>query len=225
MKTLEKQLNYTFQQPALLETALTHSSFANENGVDSYERLEFLGDSILGMLVADFLFHHPSKLSEGELTRTRSSLVREESLVVVADRLGLKPMIRLGRGEQTHGARPSICADVVEAILAAIFLDGGMEPAQKMVTHFFLKDYKEETNRSTDYKTSFQEQVQKVKGSVISYALVKEEGPDHQKQFTVAVSVNQQELSQGEGKSKKEAEQQAAKVALELWKNKKPLKS
>ncbi len=218
MTPLETKLNYTFKDPKLLQTALTHSSFANENAVESYERLEFLGDSILGMVVAEFLFHHKPKLSEGVLTRTRSNLVREEALVLVADHLELGAVIRLGKGEIAQGARPSIRADVVEAILAGIFLDGGMEPAKTMVHHFVLKDFTPQISRTVDYKTALQEWVQRTSGTVIAYQLLEEKGPDHMKEFTIQVEVNGQPQGEGTGRSKKEAEQNAAKSALEKLK-------
>lgn len=214
MEQLQQRLAYTFRDKTLLETALTHSSYANENGTESYERLEFLGDSILGMVVADFLYSHSAKLSEGVLTRTRSNLVREESLVLVAEQLELAPAIRLGKGELSQGPRPSIRADVVEAILAGIFLDGGMKPAEAMVHRFVLSHFTPQISRTVDYKTALQEQVQRISGSVIAYQLLEEEGPDHAKEFTVAVTVNGQEKGRGRGKSKKEAEQQAAQSAM-----------
>ncbi len=224
MSTLEDRLAYKFQNKNLLETALTHSSYANENGVSSYERLEFLGDSILGMIVADFLYRHPSTLSEGELTRTRSVLVREESLVKMAEKLGVKSCIRLGKGEISQGPRPSICADVVEAIIAGISLDGGLARARELVHRHLLAEYTPDTTRSMDYKSILQEKVQRVKGNTITYALVKQIGPDHQREFTIHALINDTFYGEGIGKSKKEAEQQAAKAAITNWNHKKKKK-
>lgn len=213
MGKLEVRLGYQFQNPTLLKNALTHSSFANEHNIPSYERLEFLGDSILGMFVAEFLYQNYPKLSEGELTRTRAALVCEEALVSVAADLKLGTEIYLGKGEIARGARPSIRADVVEAILAAIYLDGGFEPAKKMVTTFILSKNPAQFSVIKDFKTALQELVQQKPNQILSYELLDEYGPDHQKEFQVAVLVNDQQKGTGVGKSKKEAEQQAAKTA------------
>lgn len=223
METLEAKLGYTFHDRKLLENALTHSSYANENHSPdgSNERLEFLGDSILGMVTADFLYREHPDLPEGELTRKRAALVREESLVEVADRLDLGAYLKLGRGEDHGGGRqrPSIRADAVEAVLAAVFLDGGLMEAKKIIQRFIL-DKEEEKVTSQDYKTALQEQVQRESGQVLSYRLTGESGPDHAKVFTVAVELNGKTVGQGEGRSKKEAEQLAAKAAMEALKEK-----
>lgn len=213
MGKLEKKLGYQFQNPALLKTALTHSSFANEKGIPSYERLEFMGDSILGMFVAEFLYENYPKLSEGELTRTRAALVCEDALVSVAEDLALGEEIFLGKGEIARGARPSIRADVVEAILAAIYLDGGFTPAKKMVTTFILSKKPSQFSGIKDFKTALQELVQEKPNQILSYQLLAERGPDHQKEFEVEVTINDTVMGQGVGRSKKEAEQQAAKAA------------
>lgn len=214
MSTLEEKIGYRFQEKERLMQALRHSSYANEIGEESYERLEFLGDSILGMIVAEFLFEKRPRLTEGELTRSRAALVCEESLVEVADRLGLGKEILLGRGEQARGARVSIRADVVEAILAAVYLDGGMVPAKQMVTQYILSKNPSDYSPNRDFKTALQEEVQKTPGGVVKYELVKDEGPDHAKIFFVEVFVGEKSMGEGTGKSKKEAEQQAAKIAL-----------
>lgn len=213
MGKLEEKLGYRFQNTKLLKLALTHSSYANEHGIQSYERLEFLGDSILGMFVADFLYQNYPKLSEGELTRTRASLVCEDALVAVAEDLSLSQEIYLGKGEIARGARPSICADVVEAILAAIYLDGGMDEAKAMVTAFILSKNPNQYSAIKDFKTALQELVQQKPNQLLSYQLLDQRGPDHQKEFEVAVAVNDEILGHGTGRSKKEAEQQAAKTA------------
>ena len=217
MTTLEEKLGYTFQSPELLENALTHSSCANESRgkLQSNERLEFLGDSILGMVVADHLYRNHPDLPEGELTRTRSALVCEESLVEVAQALGLGEYLKLGKGEEAGGGRhrPSIQADAVEAVLAAVYLDGGIGSARKLIQKFIL-DREAEKSASRDYKTALQELVQRESGQVLGYQLVGEEGPDHDKRFFVEVDLNGTPVGSGQGRSKKEAEQMAAKAAI-----------
>ena len=218
MTTLEEKLGYTFQNPALLENALTHSSCANESRgkLQSNERLEFLGDSILGMVVADHLYRNHPDLPEGELTRTRAALVCEESLVEVAAELDLGEYLRLGKGEEAGGGRhrPSIQADAVEAVLAAVYLDGGIGSARKIITRYILCREVEGLNSSRDYKTALQELVQRESGQVLKYRLTGEEGPDHDKRFFVEVDLNGAPLGSGKGHSKKEAEQMAAKAAI-----------
>ena len=221
MTTLEEKLGYTFQNTALLENALTHSSCANESRgkLQSNERLEFLGDSILGMVVADHLYRNHPDLPEGELTRTRAALVCEESLVEVAAELNLGEYLRLGKGEESGGGRhrPSIQADAVEAVLAAVYLDGGIGSARKIIQRFIL-DREEEKSASRDYKTALQELVQRESGQVLGYQLIGAEGPDHAKIFSVEVDLNGAPIGQGRGRSKKEAEQAAAKAAIEKLK-------
>jgi len=217
METLEAKLGYTFRDRSLLENALTHSSYANENHspMGSNERLEFLGDSILGMVTAAYLYREHPGLPEGDLTRTRAALVCEESLVEVADRLDLGAYLKLGRGEACGGGRerPSIRADAVEAVLAAVFLDGGLVEARRIIQRFILDQEKEKgTNR--DHKTALQELVQRQSGRVLAYRLIGESGPDHAKTFTVEVTLNGEAVGRGEGHSKKEAEQMAAKAAI-----------
>ena len=221
MKKLEEKLGYSFGNPALLENALTHSSYANENrakGETSNERLEFLGDSVLGMVVADYLFRSHPDMPEGELTRTRAALVCEDSLVEVAAQLELGSYLKLGRGEDAGGGRrrPSIQADAVEAVIAAVYLDGGIGSARKLITRFILTDNRREQGGPRDYKTALQELVQRESGQVLSYRLTGESGPDHAKVFAVEVELNGAPVGAGEGRSKKEAEQQAAREALEL---------
>ena len=218
MKTLEEKLGYVFQDSSLLEHALTHSSYANESRgrCTSNERLEFLGDSVLGMVVADYLYRTYPDLPEGELTRTRAALVCEESLVEVAKELDLGRCLRLGKGEEHGGGRerPSIQADAVEAVLAAVYLDGGIGSARKIVQRYILSR-SQQVNAPRDYKTALQELVQRQPGSEISYELVSESGPDHCRVFVMEVSVNGQVAGRGEGRSKKAAEQMAAKTAIE----------
>ena len=222
MEALEEKLGYRFNQRALLENALTHSSYANENkarGCQSNERLEFLGDSVLGMVTADYLFRTHPDLPEGDLTRTRAALVCEGSLVEVAQQLNLGSYLKLGKGEDAGGGRerPSIVADAVEAVIAAVYLDGGIGSARKIIQKFIL-DREEEKSASRDYKTALQELVQRESGQVLGYQLIGAEGPDHAKIFSVEVDLNGTPIGQGKGRSKKEAEQNAAKAAIEKLK-------
>ena len=218
MTTLEEKLGYEFRDPALLENALTHSSCANESRgrLQSNERLEFLGDSILGMVVADHLYRNHPDLPEGELTRTRAALVCEDSLVEVAEALRLGEYLHLGKGEEAGGGRkrPSIQADAVEAVLAAVYLDGGIGSARKIVQQYILCREVEGLTSPRDYKTALQELVQWESGQVLKYRLTGEEGPDHDKRFFVEVDLNGEVAGRGKGHSKKEAEQMAAKAAI-----------
>lgn len=220
MKTLETKLGYQFQNPKLLDHALTHSSYANEHhlgSISSNERLEFLGDSVLGMIVADHLYRTFPDLPEGDLTRIRANLVCEGSLVLVAKEWDLGRYLKLGKGENACGgrSRPSILADAVEAVLAAVFLDGGLAHDRDIIQRFLL-DRTEQVNRaSRDHKTYLQELVQRKSGQVLSYELIGESGPDHNKTFQMQVLLNGQPIGQGTGHSKKEAEQAAANAAIE----------
>ena len=219
MKQLQARLGYQFQNVALLEHALTHSSYANEHrsaGVTSNERLEFLGDSVLGMIVAEHLFATHPDMPEGELTRTRAALVCEESLHEVALNLGLGRCLRLGKGEAAGGgrSRPSILADATEATLAAAYLDGGFEPVRRIIQTFIL-DKEREKAVDRDYKTGLQEWVQRSPGQKVTYQLVDEIGPDHARIFVMEASVDGQVMGRGQGRTKKEAEQLSAKAALE----------
>ena len=221
MTALEERLGYSFRNRALLETALTHSSYANENrasGIVCNERLEFLGDSVLGVTVADFLYRHFPDMPEGRMTRLRAELVCEHSLHRVALELHLGDYLRLGKGEEHNGGRKraSILSDAVEAVIAAMYLDAGMETAAGFIHRCLLDDIRAiETPTFTDYKTSLQELVQRHSGQVLSYELVGEEGPDHAKTFRVQVCLNGDPIGRGIGRTKKEAEQAAAANALE----------
>ena len=221
MTALEERLGYSFRNRALLETALTHSSYANENrasGIVCNERLEFLGDSVLGVTVADFLYRHFPDMPEGRMTRLRAELVCEQSLHRVALELHLGDYLRLGKGEEHNGGRKraSILSDAVEAVIAAMYLDAGMETAAGFIHRCLLDDVRAiETPTFTDYKTSLQELVQRHSGQVLSYELVGEEGPDHAKTFRVQVCLNGAPIGRGIGRTKKEAEQAAAANALE----------
>lgn len=224
MHPLEEKLDYRFRDPELLERALTHSSYANERlggALESNERLEFLGDSILGQVTADHLYRSHPDLPEGDLTRMRAALVCETSLAQVAAGWGLGEYLRLGKGEELNGGRhrPSIQADAVEAILAALYLDGGIAQARRTIRTFILCK-EEETGEGQDYKTALQEFVQRTPGHTLKYQMVREEGPDHMKEFWMEVTLDGQQAGAGKGHSKKEAEQQAARVALEALQGK-----
>ena len=217
---LETAIGYRFQNITLLQNALSHSSYANErwhNGLKSNERLEFLGDSILGMLVADYLYRtFPDRL-EGELTRMRADMVCEKTLAKVANSLNLGKHLMLGRGEELGGGRnrDSILADAVESVIAACYLDGGMNAAKGFIDKFILVNVPVTKLQNTDYKTALQELVQQKKKQVLTYCLIGESGPDHDKQFRVELILNDKVVGVGEGTSKKRAEQAAAKAAME----------
>lgn len=221
MQKLEERIGYRFKDKNLLLTALTHSSYANEHaahGCESYERLEFLGDSILGAVTANYLYRHEPRLPEGRMTRLRAELVCEAALHKVALSLELGSYMRLGKGEENTGgrARTSILADMVEAIIAALYLDSGIDEARRFVMEKVLADVViTEDHRSADYKTELQELVQQKPNRHISYELVGESGPDHNKRFVFTVSINGTVAGEGEGRTKKEAEQMAARMALE----------
>ncbi len=221
MNVLQENLKYTFKDISLLENALTHSSYANEarNGVKSNERLEFLGDSVLSIIVSDYIFKEFSNIPEGELTKLRASLVCEKSLCTFSRELNLGVYLKLGKGEDKGGGRErdSILADAFEAVLAAIYLDGGMDVARSHVLRFVLPEL-EQTNDEVfkDYKTALQEIIQRNPEESVTYILTGESGPDHDKVFEVEVHLNSNIIGKGTGKSKKRAEQMAAKQALQL---------
>lgn len=219
MEQLQNNLGYHFKNPALLARALTHSSYANERHVDTgdNERLEFLGDSVLGFITAEYLFANHRDFPEGELTKLRAYAVCEKSLFSYAEEIGLGHYLKLGKGEERTGGRtrPSVLSDAFEAVIAAIYLDGGMDEAKKFVLRFVVP-YVEAKPTFKDYKTMLQEVVQKNQGETLEYVLVSETGPDHDKCFTVEVHLNSNVIGRGVGGSKKKAEQNAAKEALEL---------
>ena len=220
IKDLENAIGYQFKNITLLQNALSHSSYANERWHDSLksnERLEFLGDSILGMVTAEYLYRNFPERPEGELTRMRADMVCEQALAVVAERIGLGQHLLLGHGEEAGGGRnrESILADAVESVIAACFLDGGMDAARQFINTFVLTEVPVKKLRNADYKTALQELVQHKKNQVLSYALVGESGPDHDKQFRVEVSLNGRVVGEGIGSSKKRAEQAAAQAAVE----------
>ena len=219
METLEKKLGYSFSNRELLSEALNHSSYANEHrgaGISSNERLEFLGDSVLGFVTAEFLFKTYPRLPEGDLTRMRAALVCEQSLYEVARMLELGQYLKLGKGEEAGGGRErqSILADAVEAVFAAVYLDGGMEQIRSLI-HRVLLSRAPAAEERKDYKTTLQEIVQRKIGQQLTYHMVEESGPDHNKTFVFEVRLNGEPIGRGGGHSKKEAEQSAARDALE----------
>ena len=221
IKDLEKAIGYHFHNISVLQNALTHSSYANErwrNSLASNERLEFLGDSVLGMIVAEHLYRSFPNRPEGELTRMRADLVCEKTLAKVANQLKLGNYLLLGHGEELGGGRTreSILADAVESVIAASYLDGGMEAPLGFIRRFILCDIPVSKLHNTDYKTTLQELVQQKKNQVLDYVLTGEDGPDHDKEFWVDVLLNGKVVGQGTGRSKKRAEQDAARAALEV---------
>lgn len=220
MIELEKKLQYTFRDKSLLEHALRHSSYANESrarGVTSNERLEFLGDSVLGFVTAKYLYKHFPQMPEGRMTKLRAELVCENALHKVAQELDLGSYIRLGKGEELSGGRtrPSILADAVEATIAAMFLDGGMEIAEQFILSRVLTDLDHGVPVfNSDNKTCLQELIQQKSGQTLHYQVTGESGPDHCKQFNVSVYLNGRAVGSGVGRTKKEAEQAAAGDAL-----------
>lgn len=219
---LQKKINYYYKDIKLLNRALTHSSYANEHKkykVKYNERLEFLGDSVLSIVISDYIFNTYPHYPEGELTKLRAIVVCENSLATISKRIEIGQYLLLGKGEEATGGRErlSILADLFEALLGSIYLDGGLESAKK----FILDNFKDIINKAAtgrlflDYKTQLQELIQRNSKSKLEYRVIKEEGPDHNKVFHVEVKDNQNVLGKGSGKSKKEAEQNAAKIALE----------
>ncbi|MDR0986814.1 MAG: ribonuclease III [Ruminococcus sp.] len=223
-KDLETSIGYVFNDKNLATEALCHSSYVNEaeEKVRSYERLEFLGDSVLSVVVSKWIFDKYPKLSEGELSKLRTALVCEDTLCEFAKRINLSEMILFGQGEKKLGARGkhSIIADVFESVIAAIYLDSGMERVTEYILSFLPEDpaavYMDSIGVKTDYKTKFQEIIQKNPEEHIEYAIIAEDGPPHARTFTAAVMLNSNILSKGTGKTKKQAEQEAAKAALSL---------
>lgn len=222
MTDLQNKIGYQFKNPALLNEALTHSSYANEHKsqhIKYNERLEFLGDSVLSIVVSDYIYKNCPELPEGELTKLRASLVCEKSLYEFAKKIDLGNYLILSKGERNNGGadRPSILSDAFEALIAAIYIDGGIAPASKHILNFVIPAIKNSKKKKiNDYKTTLQEIIQKNPGEKLEYVLVKESGPDHNKHFVVEVHLNSNVIGKGGGRSKKEAEQQAAREALEL---------
>ena len=219
LNEFEKVIGYNFNNKRLLYEALSHSSYANENHCHSNERLEFLGDSVLSIVVSDYLYRHFKHLPEGELTRVRASLVCEKALYEFSNQIRLSDFILLGKGESRSqgNKRPSILSDAFEALIAAIYLDGGIESARIHIMKFMPDNIiSEKKDSNDDYKSILQEIIQRNPEENVEYRLVGESGPDHDKNFTVRVMLNSNVIGEGTGKSKKNAEQTAAKEALEL---------
>ncbi len=222
MHGLEEQIGYKFSNKELLTTALTHSSYSNESrrhGVECNERLEFLGDAVLGAIVAEYLYKRFPRMSEGTMTRLRADMVCEKNLAVAAEKIKLGMYLLIGKGEEHNGGRirSSILADAMEAVIAALFLDGGYEAAKGFIRKLILEPFEASDKvPDVDRKTALQELVQKKSNQVLEYRLVGESGPDHAKTFTVMVVLNGKPVSKGEGKSKKDAEQDAARHAIEV---------
>lgn len=221
LEKFEKKIGYTFKNRDLFLRAVTHSSYANENRAEKVldnERLEFLGDSVLGMNTALYLFEKYPNEHEGELTKMRSALVCTGALCERARAINLGDELRLGHGEESGGGRErdSILADAFEAIIGAIYLDSGEEEARRFIKRFVFDAEKGAEWTVTDYKTTLQEIVQKNRGEKLSYRMLETNGPDHERNFTVEVMINSNHIGTGYGHSKKEAEQMAAREALKL---------
>lgn len=219
---ISQAIGYRFRDETLLQTALTHSSYVNENKLPysaNNERLEFLGDAVLDAVISDYLYRLHPEAEEGSLTKLRAAMVCEQALHLAAEQIGLGEFLILGKGEEHNGGRtrPSMNADAVEAILGAVFIEAGWETARETAL-YLLRDVIKEASRgqlNRDYKSLVQEEIQARGESDIRYEVVREEGPDHNKTFTIDLVVGGKVLGRGTGKSKKEAEQQAAKHVLE----------
>ncbi|MCI8746070.1 MAG: ribonuclease III [Lachnospiraceae bacterium] len=218
LEQLEERIGYRFKEPKLLKQAMCHSSFANERHMDrllNNERLEFLGDAVLELITSEFLFKNYPKMPEGEATRTRASIVCEQTLALCARELGLGAFLLLGKGEDLTGGRDrdSITSDALEALLGAVYLDGGFASAKEFVHRFVLNDI-EHKKLFFDSKTILQEEIQGETTELLHYVLTGEEGPDHNKRFMVHACLGSQVIGEGSGRTKKAAEQEAAYRAL-----------
>ena len=219
LENFENSIDYKFENIELLKTAFTHTSYANENKKESNEKLEFLGDSILEFVVSNYLYKNYKKLKEGEMTKVRATVVCEQSLYEIALKYNFDKLLYLGRSEKLSGGshKPTILADSVEAVIAAIYRDAGLEQAEKFIIDN-LKEAIEQASKNVgkkDYKTVLQEELQKHGSVKIEYNIIKEEGPDHDKTFVAEVKCNNKYLATGKGNTKKQAEMEAARIALE----------
>ena len=219
LENFENSIDYKFKNIELLKTAFTHTSYANENKKESNEKLEFLGDSILEFVVSNYLYKNYKKLKEGEMTKVRATVVCEQSLYEIALKYNFDKLLYLGRSEKLSGGshKPTILADSVEAVIAAIYRDAGLEQAEKFIIDN-LKEAIEQASKNVgkkDYKTVLQEELQKHGSVKIEYNIIKEEGPDHDKTFVAEVKCNNKYLATGKGNTKKQAEMEAARIALE----------
>jgi len=221
---LQQQIDFTYRDPRLLERALTHKSYANENRLSEHnERMEFLGDSVLNLVVSELLMNALPEASEGELSRIRAAVVSEQSLAAVAREIGLGEFLLVGRGEEQTGGRDkdSLLADSLEALVASLYLDSGIGQAGAFITRFFRDriDRVRTAGGTADHKTEIQELCQERLKTLPEYRVVSEAGPDHRKEFTVELSIRGEVCGRGTGRNKKEAEQRAAKEALERLSN------
>ena len=226
MESLEEQLGYKFSNKSILENALSHSSYVNEKklSTDNNEKMEFFGDSILSFVISEHLFERLTLHKEGSLSKIRAAIVCEKSLSTIARKIDLGSSILLGKGELNSGGqkRISILADTIEAVIAAVFLDSGIESAKKVILKLFSESIEDaiDGNVFKDYKTTFQELIQKQEPlKKIEYKIIAEQGPDHNKIFTSALFIGDEKISEGKGKSKKEAQMDAARIALEIVKD------
>lgn len=218
LKELQHRIGYQFQNEKLLRHALTHSSYANEHRMPktgNNERLEFLGDAVLELVSSEFLFHNRKKMPEGEMTKTRASIVCEPTLAFCAREFALGSYLLLGKGEERTGGREraSVVSDAMEALIGAIYLDGGFANAKEFIDKFILSDL-ENKQLFFDSKTILQEIIQRQEGGELTYQLIKEEGPDHDKRFVVQVMIGKEPAGEGSGRTKKAAEQEAAYRAI-----------
>lgn len=221
LKDFQKQIGVTFKDEALLKQAFVHRSYINENrnsGLSHNERLEFLGDAVLELAITDFLYKKYTDKAEGEMTAYRSALVNADTCATIASKIGMEPLLLLSKGESkdTGRARQYILANALEALIGAIYLDQGLEKAEKFIADNFtvMIDKIISEGGHVDSKSLFQEKAQEFEGITPSYKTIKESGPDHEKKFTVAVYIGKDEIATGEGKSKQDAEQEAAQSAL-----------
>jgi ribonuclease III len=220
LEQFEDIIGYKFKNKNYLQIALTHSSYVNEHKMSKdNERLEFLGDSVLGLIVSNYIFAYKSSLKEGDLTKIRSTIVCEKSLMHIAEKLNIGQYIKLGKGEKISGGakRASILADAVEAMIAAIYLDSDFDNVSKYVLDWLGDTIKNalDNKKNDDYKSKLQEEIQKVRGRILKYELISMKGPDHERIFTIGVYCDNKLIGTGKGHSKKEAEQLAAKDALQ----------
>ena len=222
LKELEEKIGYQFQDINLLKNALTHSSYANEHRMPRFannERLEFLGDAVLELVTSEFLFYNKKKMVEGAMTKMRASMVCEPTLAFCTREFNLGSYLLLGKGEELTGGRErdSIVSDAMEALIGAIYLDGGFANAKEFINRFILSDL-EHKQLFFDSKTILQEMVQSSGNGTLSYELIKEEGPDHDKRFVVQVMIGKEPAGVGSGRTKKAAEQEAAYAAIKKLK-------
>ena len=225
IKDLEDRIGYHFREKELVREALTHSSYANERSIrkiNCNERLEFLGDAVLEQTSSIYLFQQYPKSAEGQLSKIRASLVCESALAAVAEKIGLGDFIFLGKGEKANGGsrKPSVVSDAVEALIGALYLDGGEKAANNFIMQYILTDIQEKEKAFIDYKSELQELVQSGNYGTICYQVTGEYGPEHEKEFEVGLMIDQKKVSLGRGRNKKAAEQMAAYEALKVFKNK-----